>query len=89
MSDDAIKTAFHDVTASQGGTHVEDGGWMWLEGFGDAAKEHAAVRNDVAVLADTFESEPYKRQLAASVGRKAIAAAIRDATGEERDRHAA
>ena len=49
MSDDAIRTAFHDVTASQGGTHVEDGGWMWLEGFGDAAKEHAAIRGDVAV----------------------------------------
>jgi aminomethyltransferase len=49
MSDDAIRTAFHDVTASQGGTHIEDGGWMWLEGFGDAAKEHAAIRQDVAV----------------------------------------
>jgi aminomethyltransferase len=49
MTDEAIKTAFHEVTASQGGTHVEDGGWMWLEGFGDAAKEHAAIRNDVAV----------------------------------------
>jgi len=49
MSDEAIKTAFHEVTASQGGTHIEDGGWMWLEGFGDAAKEHAAIRGDVAV----------------------------------------
>src|SRR5262245_58380201 len=49
MSDEAIRTAFHEVTASQGGTHVEDGGWMWLEGFGDAAKEYAAIRSDVAV----------------------------------------
>jgi aminomethyltransferase len=49
MSDEAIKTAFHEVTASQGGTHIEDGGWMWLNGFGDAVKEHAAIRNDVAV----------------------------------------
>jgi aminomethyltransferase len=49
MTDEPIRTAFHEVTASQGGTHVEDGGWMWLEGFGDAAKEHAAIRNDVAV----------------------------------------
>lgn len=51
MSDDqhAIRTAFHEVTASQGGTHVADGGWMWLEGFGDIAKEYAAVRDDVAV----------------------------------------
>ena len=50
MSDDeAIRTAFHDVTASHGGTHIADGGWMWLEGFGDLEKEYAAVRDDVAV----------------------------------------
>ena len=50
MSDDqAIRTAFHDVTAAQGGTHVEDGGWMWLEGFGDVQKEYSAIRDDVAV----------------------------------------
>jgi aminomethyltransferase len=50
MSDDeAIRTAFHEVTESQGGTHVADGGWWWLEGFGDPAKEYAAVRDDVAV----------------------------------------
>ena len=50
MSDDqAIRTAFHDVTAAQGGTHVQDGGWMWLEGFGDVQKEYSAIRDDVAV----------------------------------------
>ena len=49
MSDADTKTAFHEVTAGQGGTHAEDGGWMWLEGFGDVAKEHAAIRDDVAV----------------------------------------
>ena len=50
MSDDeAIRTAFHEVTASQGGTHTVDGGWWWLEGFGDLDKEYAAVRDDVAV----------------------------------------
>ena len=47
--DDAIKTAFHDVTEAQGGTHIADGGWMWLEGFGDVAKEYTAIRDDVAV----------------------------------------
>lgn len=46
---EAIKTAFHEVTAAQGGSHAEDGGWMWLEGFGDEVKEHAAIRDDVAV----------------------------------------
>jgi aminomethyltransferase len=50
MSDDeATRTAFHEVTAAQGGSHVDDGGWMWLEGFGDLAKEYAAIRDDVAV----------------------------------------
>ena len=44
-----IKSAFHDVIASQGGSHVEDGGWMWAEGFGDVRKEYAAVRDDVGV----------------------------------------
>lgn len=46
---EAIRTAFHEVTAAQGGVHGEDGGWMWLEGFGDIAKEYAAIRDDVAV----------------------------------------
>ncbi len=46
---EAIKTAFYEVTAAQGGSHVEDGGWMWLEGFGDMVKEYAAIRDDVAV----------------------------------------
>ncbi len=46
---EAIRTAFHEVTAAQGGSHLEDSGWMWLEGFGDAAKEYAAIRDDVAV----------------------------------------
>jgi aminomethyltransferase len=46
---EALKTAFHEVTAAQGGSHVEDGGWMWLEGFGDVAKEYTAIRDDVAV----------------------------------------
>jgi aminomethyltransferase len=50
MSDEqAIETAFHEITASQGGGHVADGGWLWLEGFGDVQKEYAAVRDDVAV----------------------------------------
>ena len=47
--EEAIKTAFHEVTASQGGTHVADGGWMWLEGFGDLQKEYSAAREGVAV----------------------------------------
>jgi glycine cleavage system aminomethyltransferase T len=37
------------VTEAQGGTHIADGGWWWLEGFGDLGKEYAAIRDDVAV----------------------------------------
>src|SRR3970040_199602 len=50
MSDgEAVRTAFHDGTEARGGTHGGDAGGMWLEGFGDVRKEHAAVRGDVAV----------------------------------------
>ena len=48
-ANEAIKTAFHEVTAAQGGSHIEDGGWMWLAGFGDVAKEYTAIRDNVAV----------------------------------------
>src|SRR5205085_11546085 len=27
--EEAIKTAFHDVTEELGGSHTADGGWMW------------------------------------------------------------
>lgn len=50
MADEgAIRTAFHEITSAQGGTHVADGGWLWLEGFGDVRKEYEAAREDVAV----------------------------------------
>jgi len=54
MSDDATtgpatRTPFHDIAAAQGASHAEDAGWMWLEGFGDVAREYAAIRDDVAV----------------------------------------
>ena len=41
------------------------------------------------LLAIAFESETYKRQLARTVGRRAIAAAIRRATDAEGSQHAA
>jgi aminomethyltransferase len=47
--EEPIRTAFHDIVVSQGGSHVEDGGWLWVEGFGDVQKEYAAVRDDVGV----------------------------------------
>ena len=46
---ESIRSAFHEVTAAQGGSFLDDSGWMWLEGFGDAEKEYTALRDDVAV----------------------------------------
>ena len=47
------------------------------------------IRDEVATSGDVFESEAYTRQLARTVGRNAVAAAIRRATGEEGGRRAA
>jgi aerobic carbon-monoxide dehydrogenase medium subunit len=47
------------------------------------------IREEVETAADAFESEPYKRQLARTVGHRAIAASLRRASGEEGGRHAA
>ena len=43
------------------------------------------IRDEVETSGEVFESEAYTRQLAHTVGRRAIAAAIQRATGEEGD----
>jgi carbon-monoxide dehydrogenase medium subunit len=57
----------------------------------DALASAAAdlIHNEVATIPDPFESEPYKRQLARAVGKRAIATAITRAGGTEGTRHAA
>jgi carbon-monoxide dehydrogenase medium subunit len=47
------------------------------------------IRDEVATSGDVFESEAYTRQLARTVGRRAMAAAIERATGDKGERHAA
>jgi carbon-monoxide dehydrogenase medium subunit len=47
------------------------------------------IRDEVQTSGDLFESEEYTRQLARTVGRRAVAAAIQRATSEEGGRHAA
>jgi aerobic carbon-monoxide dehydrogenase medium subunit len=47
------------------------------------------IRDEVETSGDVFESEAYTRQLARTVGRRAVAAAIQRATSEEGDRRAA
>ena len=59
-----------------------------------ATAESAAIAADiigdeVATSGDVFESEAYTRQLARTVGRRAIAAAIERAIGSKGERHAA
>ena len=48
-----------------------------------AAVAADVIRDEVETSGDVFESEAYTRQLARTVGRRAIAAAIQRATGEE------
>lgn len=63
--------------------------------IGAAAREEAAndvgplLRDGVMTESDAFESEAYKRQLIRTVGVRAIARAIRDATEREERRHVA
>jgi hypothetical protein len=47
------------------------------------------IRDEVETGGDLFESEKYTRQLARTVGHRAIAAAIARANGGEGGRHAA
>jgi aerobic carbon-monoxide dehydrogenase medium subunit len=47
------------------------------------------IRDEVATSGDVFESEAYTRQLAGTVGRRAVAAAIERANGDKGERHAA
>ena len=54
-----------------------------------ASRAADRIRDEVETTTDAFESEPYKRQLARTVGRRAITAALLRASGEEDGRHAA
>lgn len=47
------------------------------------------IHDEVEVEGDAFESAPYKRQLARTMGQRAVAAALRRATDQARARHAA
>jgi carbon-monoxide dehydrogenase medium subunit len=47
------------------------------------------IRDEVETSGDVFESEAYTRQLARTVGRRAVATAIERATGDQGDHYAA
>jgi aminomethyltransferase len=46
---DPIASAFHSIQESMGATFVDEGGWWWTGGFGDTAREYAAVRDGVGM----------------------------------------
>ena len=46
---ESIRSPFYDAAAAAGGTFMEEGGWYWTEGFGDADAEYRGVRHDLGV----------------------------------------
>lgn len=49
MNGDSIRSPFYEPAASMGATFMEEGGWYWTEGFGDAVAEYHGVRDDLGV----------------------------------------
>jgi aerobic carbon-monoxide dehydrogenase medium subunit len=92
--DDGIVTDSHIVAGSVGErpqrlpqTEALLRGRPVSASLADTAADH--IREEVETTTDAFESELYKRQLARTVGRRAIAAALSRASGEKGGRHAA
>ena len=40
---------FYESAQAMGATFMEEGGWLWTEGFGDAEAEYRGVRHDLGV----------------------------------------
>ena len=49
METESIRSPFYESAAALGATFMEEGGWYWTEGFGDADAEYAGVREDLGV----------------------------------------
>jgi len=49
METDSIRSPFYEVSAAAGASFMEEGGWYWTEGFGDADAEYLGVRDDLGV----------------------------------------
>jgi aminomethyltransferase len=49
MPTDSIRSPFYEVAAAAGASFMEEGGWYWTEGFGDADAEYRGVRDDLGV----------------------------------------
>jgi aminomethyltransferase len=46
---ESIQSAFHALHEAKGATFVEEGGWWWVESYGDLDREYAAVRDGVGM----------------------------------------
>src|ERR1700722_216153 len=49
METEPIRSPFYEPAASLGATFMEEGGWYWTDGFGDADGEYEAVRDGLGV----------------------------------------
>lgn len=49
METESIRSPFYEVAAALGATFMEESGWFWTEGFGDADAEYRGVRDDLGV----------------------------------------
>jgi aminomethyltransferase len=46
---DPIETAFHEIHQARGATFVDEGGWRWVDSYGDLDAEYRAVREGVGM----------------------------------------
>src|SRR5665213_2544425 len=49
MDAESRRSPFYEAAASLNATFMEEGGWYWTEGFGDAGAEYRGVREDLGV----------------------------------------
>ena len=45
----SIRSAFHGLHEARGATFTDEGGWIWVDSYGDLGREYAAVRRGVGM----------------------------------------
>ncbi len=49
MDTEPLRSPFYESAEAMGASFMEEGGWLWTEGFGDADAEYRGVRHDLGV----------------------------------------
>ncbi len=49
MDTEPLRSPFYESAEAMGATFMEEGGWLWTEGFGDPDAEYRGVRHDLGV----------------------------------------